>query len=141
MKAFAFLLICLAALGCSEKSPTLVNLPDAAGKSLRLEIYPSPDGKRPAASFNVTEPKSVNAILGILWQGVEQTDHKCADIGQAKITFADEQTVTIEILPGHETEYYEFRYQRKNHRVPRNAFLAALEKAGIDLSAIPKECH
>ena len=122
-------------------SPTLVNLPDGSGRSLRLEIYKSYDGKHPAASFNVTEPSSVDAILDVLRQGVGQTDHKCGEIGKAAITFADGQAVTIEILPGHKSEKYEFRYQRHNYWVPRDAFFVALEKAGVDIAAIPKDSH
>jgi len=103
-----------------------------------LEIRKSHDGKRPAASFDVTEPRSVDAILNVFRQGVGQTDHKCAGIGKATITFDDGEVVTIEILPGHTPENYELRYQRHNYRVPRDAFFAALEKAGVDIAAIPR---
>jgi hypothetical protein len=126
-------------LGCAgETSPTLANLPDTPGKSLQLEIYPSQDGKQPARSFNITNPQDVDAILNVLREGCQQTDHKCADLGSATITFTDEHTLTIPILPGHQSEHYEFRYQRNNYWVSRSAFFAVLEKAGVDMTAIPK---
>jgi hypothetical protein len=139
MTLAAFLLVVVALTIGLYFRPTLVNLPHGSGRSLRLEIYKSYDGKHPAASFNVTEPSSVDAILDVLRQGVAHTDHKCGEIGQAAITFADGQAVTIEILPGHKSENYEFRYQRHNYWVPRDAFFAALETAGVDIAAIPKD--
>ena len=138
MKAVLTLLLVLAVLGCSRGSP---NLPGGPGSFLRLEIHKSYDGKHSATSFDVTEPSGVDAILDVLRRGVGQEDHKCAEIGTAAITFGDGQAVTIEILPGHKSENYEFRYQRDNYWVPRDAFLAALEKAGVDITAIPKDCY
>ena len=137
----AFLLVMVALIVASFGSGGSPNLPKGSGRSLRLEIYKSYDGKHPAASFNVTEPRSVDAILDVLRQGVSHEDHKCAEVGMAAITFDDGKAVTIEILPGHNLKNYEFRYQRCNYWVPRNAFFAALKKAGVDIAAIPKNCY
>ena len=130
----------LAVLGCSEPHNP-VSLPGGPGRSVRLEICKkSRDRSHPDASFTVTEPRRVDAIVGVFRQGIRQTDHKCADIGRVTITFADGQSVNLEILPGHRSANYEFRYQRETYWVPRDALFAALEEAGVDTEAIPKDC-
>ena len=135
MKLPFALLLAIAVSGCSGGTP---NLPTGSGKSLRLEIYDSHGENRTVASFDVVEPSRVNAVLAVLRQGTRQDDHKCAEIGAAAIAFANGQTVTVDILPGHKVENYEFRYQRHNYWVPRNDLFSALRNAGVDIAAIPK---
>ncbi len=93
--------------------------------------------KNTVTSFDVTEPNRVDTILEVLRQGIRHSDHKCAKVGAAAITFADGQTITIDILPGHTADNYEFRYKGCNYFVPRDAFLIALKNAGIDTELLP----
>ena len=136
----AALLILLVVFGCSGEISKPAPIPEGSGRTLRLEIYKLQDGKRKVVSFDVTDPRRVDGILDVLRQGVGHPDHKCGRVGNAMITFTDGRELTVEVLPGHKLQNYEFRYQRQNYWVPREAFFAALEKAGVDTRAVPKSC-
>ena len=121
-----------------KTTPSRPDLPEGVGTLLKLRYWTWDGGKQRQESFKVSDAKTIGAILDVMREGTQQEDHKCASIGIAEITMRPGKTIEVELLPGHHRDWYEFRYQRKNYRVPRQALFAALGNAGLDTRLLPK---
>ena len=91
-----------------------------------------------SAPQRMTHKSVCNDVFEVLRKAQSTSEHKCASVGSLKIGYTSGIFETIEILPGHDLEHYEFRLDGRSYRVPRDAFFRALEKGGVDTSKFPR---
>lgn len=91
-----------------------------------------PEHFQKETSLSCTETKKIQALLDV-FQNAERTgEHKCGSSGTLMIRKQNGSTEKLHILPGHQAEYYEYRYGSRINRVNRARFLAALRAMGVD---------
>jgi len=111
-------------------------------QSVEIQLWAPLDGKSKTlyeGSFANTEQLSALKQL-FMEEGLSHSDHKCASLGHFKFV-TSEGIKTIEILPGHDEDYYEFRYDKKAYRIDRGKYISALKKLSIPEKAIVLDGH
>jgi hypothetical protein len=81
----------------------------------------------------------ISHLLAGLRRARETKDHKCGDVGHLTIHLRSGGVVKLGILPGHHSDYYEFRlYSGKEwgsryviYRVPIRPFTSGMKQLGI----------
>jgi hypothetical protein len=71
-------------------------------------------------------------LLEVLREAKRAGEHKCGSTGSITITRKDGGIEIFEILPGHNCEYYEYRYRGRINRVDRRRFIQALQSMGLE---------
>jgi hypothetical protein len=107
-------------------------------RSVDIQFLPwgEDDATPPGASS--TDPEAIAALVTVLRRGTETTDHKCGSRGSIILRRSFGGPMELRFLPGHDTEWYEFRYDRKAYRVPRAGFIAAMRRVGVE---VPLQCQ
>ena len=72
-------------------------------------------------------------LIDIIRSAQLTTEHKCASRGVITLQQTALPSTELNFLPGHNMEWYEFRYGKKIYRVPRREFLAVMRQIGVDL--------
>lgn len=86
------------------------------------------------ARITCTDLQALDNLVSLIQSATAVQEHACENFGVLTLTTADGTAIVIGILPGHDTRYYEIRYDGLTYRVDRSSFLTAVEKLGI-----PKE--
>ena len=73
-------------------------------------------------------------MLDVLGRAERASEHKCASTGSIEIAREDGAVECLSILPGHNSEFYEYRYRGRINRVDRRPFIQALKAMGLDES-------
>jgi hypothetical protein len=81
-------------------------------------------------TFQSSERQAIEALIDVLNTGERTMKHLCASMGGIVFEQPDGCTFVLEILPGHDPAYYEFRHEGVPYRVDRGAFIAALKRLG-----------
>ena len=108
--------------------------PDSSGEVDSAEIVLTEDTENPQAALRVTsrDKRLIDDLLAVLRSAERASEHKCANCGSIWIQRPDGDYYELGILPGHDPEYYEYRYGSRINRVKREPFLAALHAMGVD---------
>jgi hypothetical protein len=85
------------------------------------------------------DQQEIRHLLAGLRHARETKDHKCGDVGELTFHLRSGGVVKLGILPGHSSDYYEFRlYSGKErgsryaiYRVPIRAFTSGMKQIGI----------
>ena len=100
-----------------------------------------PDLKTEALEANITDGPACASVVSFLGSAHIGSDHKCADIGSFIIRYDDGGVDTLHVLPGHNPDRYEFRFDHNLYRVPRDKFYKVLKDAGVDSTKMPATEH
>jgi hypothetical protein len=128
--AFAVTLLIVFLVGCGGHkaigpSPSF---PTNAPAVISLNVtYPQ------QTNFSISDPKQCEAVLKALGAAHEVSAHKCKKRGEMTITLADQKSLNLQILPGHDSASVEFIYQSKYYSGPGTDFYKALKTAGVDM--------
>ena len=76
-------------------------------------------------------PIKISELLTVLGKGEGTEEHKCAGIGHIIFILNDGRRVDISYLPGHDDDFYEFRYDISIFRVKRKSFISVMEDIGV----------
>ena len=120
------LLLCF--VGCDHRGTARVQFSDSPAESLRITFF---DRETPR-EVEITSHAKIEELLNLFQRGLDNEDHKCGDAAHLKILHTDGTSTELSVLPGHDPDHYEFRYQRKNYRVTRAEVLDVFEAMGID---------
>lgn len=104
-----------ASLMGSSESPSDGNDTEAPDEEFRLETE---------------ESDLLTELVGVLKESQRVGFHACIHTATLDLTFESGTTITLELLPGHDEEHYEFRAD-KPFRIDRQRFLAWAETVGI----------
>ncbi len=84
-----------------------------------------------AANVKSADASGIERLLSVIATAERTDDHKCGPVGTVTFKLKKGPAQEISVLPGHDDRYYEFRYERKIHRVDRDEFLEALRSVGV----------
>ncbi|HEY1170176.1 MAG TPA: hypothetical protein VGH19_02295 [Verrucomicrobiae bacterium] len=135
----ATLLLCTLLFGCEKRvehqareiigpSPSF---PTSAPVVISLQTF-----SRHQTNFSIQDPKLCEVILAALGPAQEVGMHKCAPTGRMTVTLANQDSLRLEILHGHDPSNVEYVYQRKYYMGPGTNFFKALKTAGVDLKLL-----
>lgn len=85
----------------------------------------------------ITNAVQVRALLSVLSRSSAGMDHKCGEVGWFLITYDNRKTRRINFLPGHDTDYYEYRTGTGVRAMDRGEFSRALHTSGINTNVFP----
>ncbi len=118
----------------------------AVAVSMELAMWP-PDGPsalddQPSVQASITNTPACESLLVLLRSARLRMDLcKCGDIGTLKIRYANGTTDTLELLPGHDSASYEFRFGNGLYRLSRERFFQVLRDVGVDTAKISERKH
>ncbi len=103
-------------------------------ESIEVNLWPPMQGgqSQKNATVTTTDRTAIAALLEVLREAKRAGEHKCGSIGSITITRKDGGIEIFEILPGHNSEYYEYRYRGRINRVDRRRFIQALQSIGLE---------
>ena len=102
--------------------------------AVTLDLSGLPSG-RATASAEVSDPLAIRRLTQMLNRGVFTEPHPCTDIGQLILKRGDRSQLLIEILPGHDADFFEYRYGGAYRRVSRADFLDAVAAFGVPVES------
>ncbi|MFO0965431.1 MAG: hypothetical protein U0793_07575 [Gemmataceae bacterium] len=79
------------------------------------------------------DPVAIAKIVEVLKWARETASHKCMWHGKIFVRCRDGREVELRFLPGHEPDWYEFRFEGKTYRVDRASFLEAMGAMGVEM--------
>lgn len=88
----------------------------------------------------ISDSSAIAALADSLSRAKSGSDHKCASIGTISFT-SEAETAELKILPGHNTERYEFRLDGELYVLPRSSYIDSLVAVGIDRDDIRLDEH
>src|SRR5919201_2476309 len=111
--------------------PRLDSLDAASVQSVEVRFGPIPQVQtRPP--IRSTDQDAIAALVEVIRSAEETRDHRWGPQGTIVIRVPLGKPLVLEILPGHQGAYYEYRYGRKIYRVARPAILEAMRKLGVE---------
>ena len=119
----------------TEKSPSLPDSSESVLISLR-----EPVTDELIVEKTISDLGAIATLAKTFSSARSSSDHKCSSIGE--ITFiTDAGKTTLNVLPGHDTEKYEFRLDGVMYRLSRESYVETLVRAGIDRDDIRLDEH
>jgi hypothetical protein len=91
-----------------------------------------PDGGTKQIQIKTTDRSRIATLLKVFHGAQRASEHKCGSIGTLTIRTRSGRTEQLEILAGHDSANWEYRYAGRINRVDRESFLAALEGIGVE---------
>ncbi len=88
--------------------------------------------------LSVIDKNKISDLLTVISKGEGTEEHKCADIGHIIFILNDGRKVDISYLPGHDDDFYEFRYDISIFRVDRKSFISIMEGIGMSKDWLKK---
>ena len=83
------------------------------------------------------DPRAVAELVRIVMRASRQLlDHACDEIGAMSFEYGDGHLESVDLLPGHDREHFEFRASGRLFQIDRTAFYESLRKGGLDPSAL-----
>jgi hypothetical protein len=83
-------------------------------------------------SAETASPDHIPSLLHVLRERTETEPHTCVAVGRLTFDLAGGNVITLEILPGYDDRFLEYRDDRGHYyRINRSAFVAALWSLGI----------
>lgn len=122
-----WLTLALAVPGCTTRSG--IDVPARGVESTEVRVPGNTGPEQTIARSNDLD--AISAFLGALRRAKESGDHKCASTARVLIRRKQEPTIDIELLPGHDPRFYEYRHDGHIYRTPRPGMLAALKRLGL----------
>jgi hypothetical protein len=128
-------LLCTLLIGCEKRVEHQVreiigpspSFPTSAPVVISLQTF-----SRHQTNFAIQDPKHCEAILAALGPAQEVGKHKCAPTGWMTVTLANQESLRISILHGHDPSNVEYVYQGKFYMGPGTNFFKVLKTAGVD---------
>ena len=86
----------------------------------------------------ITNREGLKALTTLVRAGRStRNNHNCAARGTINVTFTNGQTLNVGFGPGHDALTYEFGMDGHLYKTSREAFVRALETAGVATNLIP----
>jgi hypothetical protein len=82
-------------------------------------------------SVKSTDRSAIAMLMGVIAKSEETRDHRCGSIGVIKLATRAGKTEELEILPGHDAQHYEYRFNQCINRVDRESFYKAMKAFGV----------
>ena len=114
--------------------------PNSIDISIRTP-FSEDDGSKLVIETSITKLPACKLLFDLLRRARVSKEHKCLHIGSISIHFPDGQTDRLEVLPGHDTSRYEFRFGGRMYSLPREELYHALQAGGVDTSKMPETEH
>lgn len=113
-------------------SPDEVTRIDVRLYPYEVNTYRPPGYAQKEAEVSITDEDQIRALLEVFDTAKRASEHHCASSGSITIHKKNGSVETVEILPGHDPAFYEYRMGNRINRVDRDQLLAALKAAGIE---------
>lgn len=120
----------------AQRNPALAGIEADSVRSVEVR-FEAWGAEPPRAGGESNDRDAVEALVAVLRDCTNGTDHKCGSRGTLVLKRASGATVRMDFLPGHKAEWYELRYGGILYRVPRAAFVEAMRRIGV---VLPLEC-
>lgn len=101
-------------------------------------IFLASDLSTRQVDITVSDPSMLTPLIELLDKAEPTGSHKCTSVGA--VIFDGEEPFTIGLLPGHNPNFYEFRFDGRAFKIPRQDFIKILENIGIDQTNVPLNC-
>jgi hypothetical protein len=98
-----------------------------------IQLAPWGDDAARAPAVSTEDREAVAALVAVVRSGRETTEHKCGSRGSVRFERSVGSPVEAAFLPGHHPEWYELRTGGNIYRVPRDEFVAAVRRVGVEL--------
>lgn len=118
-----------------KKSPALPVQPELI-KIVLYEVYPS----KVSVEKIITDRDAIQGLLDLFTKGESCGDHKCASVGDIYFISGDDSKV-LNVLPGHDLEMYEFRYNGRMFCLPRESYIDGLMSVGVAREDVVLDAH
>jgi fumarate hydratase class II len=80
-------------------------------------------------NFSIADARLNEAALKALGAAHEVSAHKCKKLGIMTLSYANQPSIEVQILPGHQSDHLDFVYQGKYYTGPGKEFHQALKEA------------
>jgi hypothetical protein len=97
-----------------------------------IEIRPLEMEGAVPAPVQSTDRGAIRSLLQLIGTAKPAREHECAPVARVTISGKSGDIAILDILPGHDAGFYEFRRNHQIYRVPRPDFLVAMKKLGIE---------
>ena len=137
-KTILLLLVCFGGAAwyfLSVKSPSIPGSARTVTISLR-----EPYSDELIVEKTLSDRNAIQTMARIFSRARSCRDHKCASIGTISF-IAEAGTISLEVLPGHNADKYEFRVDGGIYQLPRESYIHSLVSAGIDRDDIRLDEH
>jgi len=121
------LALVLAAPGCNARRG--LDVPARGVESVDVLVPDRPGREQQIA--RTSDAAAIGPFLGALREARETGDHKCASTARVVIRPRQGPPVDVEVLPGHDDRFYEYRHDGRIDRTPRPGMLVALGRLGL----------
>ena len=101
---------------------------------IRIDTWQN-DGEEIHVSSN--DSAAIEKLMTVLADSKETSDHKCRSIGTIEIAIRGGKSQKLRILPGHDLDFYEYRFNHCINRVDRTSFFDAMKSLGV--KAMPRD--
>lgn len=118
-----------------KRSPSIPDASESVLISLR-----EPYTNELIVEKTISDPGAIAALSETFSSARSSSDHKCSSIGLISF-ITGKGEITLKVLPGHNTEKYEFRLDGVMYRLSRESYIATLVAAGIDRDDIRLDEH
>ena len=104
---------------------------------LRVELDDLDSVNGQPMSAETASPDHIPSLLHVLCERTETEPHTCVAVGRLNLDLAGVHAITLEILPGHDDQFLEYRDDRGHYyRINRSAFSAAITPIGLPSNAL-----
>lgn len=119
-----------------EFQPSIPTTDVAAVASIEVHLTaqppePTTENGQAATRMRIADRTQIQAVLDVFSRAERGSEHKCGASGTVTIYRADGGSEVLDILPGHDPAFYEYRYAGRINRVERVGFLSALQALGV----------
>jgi len=116
-----------------------IRLPDADPTCVSISMNVAYKSDEVPVLVTIHSPEQIRLLVDCLKSGRRHADHKCGNKGSIMLRYENAE-LRIDFLPGHNSKYYEIRYNRNNFRIDRSRFIEVLNKLGVPAEKIPWSC-
>jgi hypothetical protein len=102
--------------------------------AVTLELYGPPYG-RAVAKAEESDAIAVRRLTQMLDRGTSTEPHSCVNIGHLSLKRADGSQFSLEILPGHDARFFEYRYGGVYRRIDRSDFMQSVAPFGVPIES------
>jgi len=118
-----------------KRPPAIPSTSETVEISLR-----DPGSGRVIVEKTIEDKTAIGNLAALFSRGQTYRDHKCASIGE--ISFIGKTgSKMLEVLPGHDSGKFEFRFEGRMFTLPRDEYIAGLVASGIDAGDVRLDGH
>ncbi|MCF6312935.1 MAG: hypothetical protein L3J39_10840 [Verrucomicrobiales bacterium] len=118
-----------------QRGPSFPENPYMAKLTLR-----EPYSQKLIVEKTISDKVPLRILSTLFATGKVGKNHKCSSFGEISFTYQNDEK-TLSLLPGHNPQQYEFRYQGRLFTLPKEQYIEALVLAGIEKEDIRLNPH